>query len=123
VLTRLHQVLRYSALGAGVLYGFYHQRTITASTKRAEAQREYEHKQELIRKAKDEYTKSRQPALSTPATGGGEFWRPKYRRRPAEAASGLVCESAADNRIVKQDPMSPNFDMEAFMNDLMQQKA
>ncbi|KAK1781865.1 ATP synthase E chain-domain-containing protein [Copromyces sp. CBS 386.78] len=83
-------VLRYSALGAGIFYGFTHQRSISAAEKAAAAQREYEHKQELINKAKEAYAKSKQPvsAVSTP--------------------SGL-----------DQDPMSPNFDIEAYFSALL----
>ncbi|KAJ4290647.1 F1F0 ATP synthase subunit e, mitochondrial [Collariella sp. IMI 366227] len=85
-------VLRYSALGLGIFYGFYHQRTINASQKAAEAQREYQHKQELINKAKDAYAKSKQPAAA-PASKSG----------------------------LDQDFMSPNFDLEAFVEGLMKQ--
>ncbi|KAK3496982.1 ATP synthase E chain-domain-containing protein [Neurospora hispaniola] len=83
-------VLRYSALAAGIFYGFTHQRSISAAEKAAAAQREYEHKQELINKAKEAYAKSKQPvsAVSTP--------------------SGL-----------NQDPMSPNFDIEAYFSALL----
>lgn len=83
-------VLRYSALAAGIFYGFTHQRSISAAEKAAAAQREYEHKQELINKAKEAYAKSKQPvsAASTP--------------------SGL-----------NQDPMSPNFDIEAYFSALL----
>ncbi|AEO70115.1 1a8c9fb9-5724-4bdb-8978-1a1f2c0b1404 [Thermothielavioides terrestris] len=87
-------VLRYSALGLGIFYGFYHQRSITASQKAAAAQREYEHKQELINKAKEAYAKSKQPA--TPS---------------ASATTGL-----------DQDPMSPDFDLEAYFEALMKLK-
>ena len=68
------QVLRYSALGLGVFYGFYHQRTISSSQKAAAAQREYEHKQQLINKAKEAYAKTKQPAAapSAAASSGRE---------------------------------------------------
>ncbi|GAB1310149.1 F1F0 ATP synthase subunit e, mitochondrial [Madurella fahalii] len=89
-------VLRYSALGLGVLYGFYHQRSITAAQKKAAAEREYKHKEELINKAKEAYAKQKQPAA--PAA-------------PA-AASGL-----------NQDPMDPKFDLEAYIEAFMKQKA
>ncbi|CAK7198619.1 F1F0 ATP synthase subunit e, mitochondrial [Sporothrix eucalyptigena] len=86
-------VLRYSALGLGVFYGFYHQRTINSSDRAAAAKREYEHKQELINKAKAEYSKIKNPA---PA---------------AAASSGL-----------NQDPMDPKFDLEAYFEALMKEK-
>lgn len=60
-------VLRYSALGLGVFYGFTHQRSITNTEKAAAAKREYEHKESLIAKAKAEYSKLKNPAA---ASGG-----------------------------------------------------
>jgi len=89
-------VLRYTALGLGVFYGFTHQRSINQAQKAAAAQKEYEHKQALIEKAKEAYAKSKQPAAASSASKSG----------------GL-----------NQDPMSPNFDLEAFFEDLMKQKA
>ncbi|KAK4156914.1 ATP synthase E chain-domain-containing protein [Chaetomidium leptoderma] len=87
-------VLRYSALGLGVFYGFYHQRTINSTQQTAAAQREYEHKQQLINKAKEAYAKSKQPAsASTSATSG-----------------------------LNQDLNSPNFDLEAFFEGVMNAK-
>lgn len=73
----LGQVLRYSALGLGVFYGFYHQRSITASQRAAAAQREFDHKQQLINKAKEAYAKQKQPAAtSAPAAEkAGREWR------------------------------------------------
>ncbi|KAI0484914.1 ATP synthase subunit E [Xylariaceae sp. FL0804] len=82
-------VLRYSALAFGVFYGFTHQRSITSSQKAAAAQKEYDHKQSLISRAKSEYQKSKQPAVSNTATGA-----------------------------VNQDPMDPNFDLEAYFKTL-----
>ncbi|EFW99490.1 mitochondrial ATPase, f0 complex, subunit e [Grosmannia clavigera kw1407] len=60
-------VLRYSALGLGVFYGFYHQRKIYSADKVAAAKQEYEHKQKLIEQAKAEYSKSKLP----PSSGSG----------------------------------------------------
>ncbi|KAI1328268.1 ATP synthase E chain-domain-containing protein [Xylariaceae sp. FL0255] len=87
-------VLRYSALAFGVFYGFTHQRTITTTQRAAAAEKEYAHKQQLIEKAKAEYTKSKNPVTTSSDKGG-----------------------------LNQDPMSPSFDMEAYMNALMAQKA
>lgn len=72
------QVLRYSALGAGIFYGFTHQRSISAAEKAAAAQREYEHKQELINKAKEAYAKSKQPVSAASATPSGREFMPDY---------------------------------------------
>ncbi|KAL4883660.1 ATP synthase E chain-domain-containing protein [Aspergillus karnatakaensis] len=54
-------VLRYSALVAGLVYGFYHQSSITATTRRAEADREYARQERLIEQAKAEWKKKTQP--------------------------------------------------------------
>ncbi|KAH6853464.1 ATP synthase E chain-domain-containing protein [Chaetomium sp. MPI-CAGE-AT-0009] len=94
-------VLRYSVLGLGVVYGFYHQRNINSAQKAAAARREYEHKQELINKAKSAYAKSKQG---------------KFRLAPI-SGNGL-----AKTVIVNQDLTSPNFDLEAFIEGVMNQK-
>ncbi|KAK5044536.1 hypothetical protein LTR84_010660 [Exophiala bonariae] len=57
-------VLRYSALFAGLFYGFSHQRTISANTAAAHAQAEYQHKIDLIQKAKVEWAKKTMPSSS-----------------------------------------------------------
>ncbi|EAQ93577.1 hypothetical protein CHGG_01812 [Chaetomium globosum CBS 148.51] len=88
-------VLRYSVLGLGVFYGFSHQRSINSAQKAAEAQREYEHKQQLINKAKDAYAKSKQQTSGASA--------------PASSAAS-------------QDLTSPNFDLEALIEGIMNQK-
>ncbi|CAI4216788.1 unnamed protein product [Parascedosporium putredinis] len=88
-------VLRYSALGLGLFYGFTHQRKIT-STQKAEAdQREYQRKEALINKAKAEYARSKSPISAT--TAGGD---------PAT-----------------RDPNSPKFDLEAAIQSFLGDKA
>ncbi|KAK0746357.1 ATP synthase E chain-domain-containing protein [Schizothecium vesticola] len=88
-------VLRYSALCFGVLYGFYHQRTITSSQRSAAAQHEYEHKQKLIAEAKKAYAKSKQPASASATQSGG----------------------------LNQDPNDPSFDLGAYIEGFLGQKA
>lgn len=66
----LFQVLRYSALGAGIFYGFYHQAKLTTASKLAAIDREYERKQSLINQAKAEFTKKNAPASSKTSGGG-----------------------------------------------------
>ncbi|ORY05060.1 ATP synthase E chain-domain-containing protein [Clohesyomyces aquaticus] len=61
-------VLRWSALGFGVFYGFYHQLSISSRDKLAATKREYEHKQSLITQAKAEWAKQHAPA--TQSSGG-----------------------------------------------------
>ncbi|KAG9657184.1 hypothetical protein KCU81_g3202, partial [Aureobasidium melanogenum] len=55
-------VLRWSALGLGVVYGIYHQSAITAADKLRENAKEYERKQALINQARSEYQKKNAPA-------------------------------------------------------------
>ncbi|KAF3061507.1 putative mitochondrial f0 subunit e protein [Daldinia childiae] len=85
-------VLRYSALALGVFYGFTHQRSINATQRVAAAKKEYEHKQQLIEKARAEYARSKNPALA-----------------------------ASEKSPLNQDPMDPNFDLEAYFNALAAQ--
>ncbi|ROV87744.1 hypothetical protein VSDG_09718 [Cytospora chrysosperma] len=87
------QVLRYSALAFGVFYGFSHQRTINAANRAAAEKHEYEHKQQLIEKAKEEFARKKNPA-SASTTGG---------------------------QPVNQDPMDPKFDLEAYFNALVKE--
>ncbi|KAK2073565.1 hypothetical protein P8C59_007842 [Phyllachora maydis] len=81
-------VLRYSALGLGLFYGFYHQRSITSRQKIEATKRDYEHKQQLIQQAKEAFAKSKEPSNS-----------------------------------LNQDPMDPKFDLEAYFEGLMKEKA
>ena len=67
------QVLRYTALGLGIFYGITHQRSITLAQRAAHDKAEYEHKQSLIQKAKEEFAKKNAPAsTSATKTGGRE---------------------------------------------------
>jgi F-type H+-transporting ATP synthase subunit e len=58
------QVLRWSALGLGVFYGFTHQRGITSAQKAEHAQHAYDQKQKLIQQAKAEFAKKNNPTAS-----------------------------------------------------------
>jgi len=80
-------VLRWSALGAGIFYGLYHQASLTAAAKASAINREYEHKQNLIDKAKAEYKKKHMPA-----------------------------EKKTENGDIIRDPMDSRFDLEAYLN-------
>ncbi|KAM4055070.1 ATP synthase E chain domain-containing protein [Hirsutella rhossiliensis] len=59
-------VLRWSALGVGIFYGFSHQRTIRATQRAEHDKHEYQHKQKLIEQAKSEFAKKTNPK---PASG------------------------------------------------------
>lgn len=63
------QILRWSSLGAGVLYGVYHQASLSTAAKLAAIDRQYEHKQKLIDQAKAEYTKSKLPESAKTSEG------------------------------------------------------
>ncbi|KAH6670491.1 putative ATP synthase subunit E, mitochondrial [Halenospora varia] len=80
-------ILRWSALGAGVLYGVYHQAKLSTAAKVTAIDREYEHKQKLIQQAKAEYAKSKLPAGAKTADGG-----------------------------IITDPNDSRFDLEAYLN-------
>jgi len=82
-------VLRWSALGLGVVYGVYHQASLTSAAKLAAVNREYEHKQKLIEQAKAEFSK---------------------RNLPPSAKT-------AGNDIIR-DPEDSRFDLEAYLNTL-----
>jgi hypothetical protein len=71
------QVLRWSALGAGVFYGLYHQASLSTASKLAAVEREYKHKQDLIEKAKAEYTKKNLPPSQK--TEGGDSMFARYQ--------------------------------------------
>ncbi|KAN0098836.1 putative ATP synthase subunit E, mitochondrial [Hyaloscypha variabilis] len=82
-------VLRYSALGAGIFYGLYHQAKLSSAAKLAAINREYEHKQQLIDRAKAEYSKSKLPAGAK--TESGEIIRdPNNSRFDLEAYLKVV---------------------------------
>jgi len=55
------QVLRYSALLAGIAYGFSHQASITAKSKLNHIEAETKHHESLIRKGKAEWAKKTAP--------------------------------------------------------------
>jgi len=61
-------VLRWSALGLGVIYGVYHQASISSRDRMASAKAEYEHKARLISEAKAEYNKKNNPQTSSSAS-------------------------------------------------------
>ena len=66
------QVLRWSALGAGIFYGLYRQSMLSAKSKVHEIDTEYDHKSKLIQKAKAEWTKKTMPKESKTEGGGSK---------------------------------------------------
>lgn len=66
------QVLRYSALAAGVVYGLYHQSSLNSSAKTARIDQEYSRKESLIKQAKEEWQKKNSPPQ--PKAEGGMWF-------------------------------------------------
>lgn len=64
------QVLRYSALVAGLIYGVYHQSSITSQAKRSEIEHEYARKERLIEQAKAEWRKKTMPQETKTQSNG-----------------------------------------------------
>ncbi|KAN0072310.1 ATP synthase E chain domain containing protein [Elaphomyces granulatus] len=79
-------VLRYSALVAGLIYGLYHQSSLNTQAKYAEIDREYKRKESLIEQAKTEWKKKTMP----PETKSG--------------STGIIT-----------DPEDSRFDLEAYL--------
>ncbi|RKF78852.1 hypothetical protein GcC1_052013 [Golovinomyces cichoracearum] len=50
-------VLRYSVLGAGLIYGFLHQSKLSSAEKLSNTTKEYQRREALIAQAKAEYAK------------------------------------------------------------------
>ncbi|OQE44455.1 hypothetical protein PENCOP_c002G05314 [Penicillium coprophilum] len=74
-------VLRYSALVAGLVYGVYHQSSLNSVTKRTEIEHEYARKERLIEQAKAEYRKKTQPQQEIKTQTSGlitNFEDPKF---------------------------------------------
>ncbi|KAL8958703.1 MAG: hypothetical protein Q9193_004293 [Seirophora villosa] len=87
-------VLRYSALIAGISYGLYHQSEIYARNRNARIDREYAQREALITQAKAEFKKKNMPPESV--TRGGQ---------------------------VISDPTDPRFDLEGYLTALMGEQA
>lgn len=66
-------VLRYSALGAGVVYGAVHRYNLFANAEAEETARQFNKEQKLINQAKAEYAKLNAPKAA-PATSGAINW-------------------------------------------------
>ncbi|THV92511.1 hypothetical protein D6D27_04875 [Aureobasidium pullulans] len=98
-------VLRFSALGLGVAYGFYHQSAITAADKLRENQKLYEHKQSLINQARQEYQKKTAP----PSKSGGMLPLVSYH---------LVPTNRLHEQPVVSDPSDPKFDLESWLKSV-----
>ncbi len=113
------QVLRYSALGLGVLYGFFHQRSLTSTQKAAAAQQAYEHKESLIAQAKAEYSKLKNPPA---ASSSGRKLATDPSKPRVSRPNGAEARMRVLTDLVSQDPMDPKFDLEAYFEALVKEK-
>ncbi|KAF7527445.1 hypothetical protein PCG10_002848 [Penicillium crustosum] len=113
-------VLRYSALVAGLVYGVYHQSSLNSVTKRAEIEHEYARKERLIEQAKAEYKKKTQPQQETKTQTSGRTFDPpddttQQMQRYPEPPHLPNNPSADQNSIVITNFEDPKFDLEAFL--------
>lgn len=63
------QVLRWSALGVGVFYGFYHNQALKSQAAQHAAAAEWQHKESLITQAKAQWAKDHPQEKSQPSSG------------------------------------------------------
>lgn len=133
------KVLRYSALGGGVLYGYTHQASITAKTKILQAERERAHQASIKEKAHEAFVRRNDPK---PEGNGGKLLlgiiyfvglvtknseEEEHRVRPYRMIIKLKndhvrCGFGKERLIfifaltVITDPDDSRFDLEAYLN-------
>ncbi|THV06506.1 hypothetical protein K435DRAFT_960481 [Dendrothele bispora CBS 962.96] len=56
-------VTRYSALAAGIFYGFYHRRTLQAAHDAHKLEQAAHHREHLIAEAKEAWKRKQEPSL------------------------------------------------------------
>ncbi|KAI4233274.1 MAG: hypothetical protein L6R40_007112 [Gallowayella cf. fulva] len=88
-LIRGFQVLRYSALAAGLGYGFYRQSNLNAQSHKAKVDRDFAREQSLITQAKAEFKKKNAPQDNV--TKGGES--PTKSLSSTEGGAGIMIGS------------------------------
>ncbi|KAF7548453.1 hypothetical protein G7046_g8670 [Stylonectria norvegica] len=113
-------VLRWSALGLGIFYGFAHQQTITSTQRSQHAQHEYEHKQKLIDQAKAEFAKQKNPKAASGDDGMSLTIRPidsQASRWPGPKRGGIgqLGTSELTSFAVITDVADPKFDLEKLL--------
>ncbi|XHG02723.1 hypothetical protein AWENTII_006064 [Aspergillus wentii] len=111
-------VLRYSALVTGLVYGVYHQSSLNSQTRRAETDREYARKERLIEQAKAEWKKKTSPQETKSQSSGRmslQLSIPSFGcflQRSRHLARSMLTRKLA----VITDPEDSRFDLEAFLN-------
>ncbi|KAF2750855.1 hypothetical protein M011DRAFT_474349 [Sporormia fimetaria CBS 119925] len=83
-------VLRWSALGVGVFYGFYHNMTLKQRAQDAAAAAEWSKKESLIAQAKSEWAK--QHPSEKPKASSGAKADPKDPNADLNAILGITDE-------------------------------
>ena len=104
------QVLRWSALGFGVFYGAYHQLSLSAADRAKAAQKDWEHKESLIRQAKEQWARDH-PSEQPKSSGGTSVVRHELPKISQSDQDTCVLTSA----IAKADPKDPNADLHALL--------
>lgn len=119
------QVLRWSALGLGAIYGLTRQMSFNQQAKINASKREYEHKAELIEKAKAEFEAKQNPSKGDGSTDSQLPISPPLRLALtvallAGAALGLQSDRGDRNAdspaTVIRNPEDKNFDLEKYLN-------
>lgn len=67
-------VLRYSFLGAGIVYGFVHRNSLESAVAEKNASAAWKNEEKLIKQAKAEYAKLNPPKKAAPAATGSINW-------------------------------------------------
>lgn len=67
-------VLRYSLLGAGLVYGAVHRYNLESEAKAVHASAEWKKEQKLIKQAKAEYAKLNPPKVAAAPASGSINW-------------------------------------------------
>lgn len=66
-------VLRYSVLGAGIVYGFVHRQSLESAQHEESARKQWVAREKLIKQAKQEFAKTK-PVASPAASATGVNW-------------------------------------------------
>lgn len=113
-------------MGAGALYGFYHQAKLSTASKLAAIDADYKRKESLIQQAKAEFTRKNAPPSS--GNGGGTFpdqleiiwvqkaWELDCWTSQVENGFRIYQDYFLTCKIVVRSADDPNFDLEAYLN-------
>ncbi|KAF3909056.1 hypothetical protein ABW21_db0202138 [Orbilia brochopaga] len=110
-------ILRWSFLAFGVLYGFQHQRTLYKQEREHHAKQEWDRQEKLIELAKAEYQKSLLPpekrnTSQSPIQSAGHVDLARY---PMPIDAGYIQALTTICATVISNPDDPKFDLEAYL--------